>query len=152
VALNDLTTLDDEPEIEEPEPEPAPALAPAPEPEPGPDDEPVQVVADAEAPARIPKPAGVGSAKVVPITAKVAARPASGPVPLGAPAVPTPIAHRAAVNSKAGDPAPAPKKPASGAMATESAGTESPEGQEGWVGPRAIEAPVVPPKPRPWMP
>lgn len=142
VALVPVADLGDEPEPEsELEPEPEPELEPA------------QVAADTEdaesAPDASPNPAAIASAKVVPIGSKAASRPPARPAD---PVAPTSIARRAG-STKAGDPAPAPKRPAPVAPvapATDSA--ERQPGREAWIGPHPIEDPVPPPKPRPWMP
>ncbi|HEX7491052.1 MAG TPA: hypothetical protein VF337_05060 [Candidatus Limnocylindrales bacterium] len=147
VALPDL--IDDEADLEA-----EPELEPSPEPAAVAEDEPVEVRADSKAPepapARAPKAAASGSGKIVPITSKAAPKSAAGSASTVAPTVPTPIAARAAANSKAGDSAHAPKKPAPEAPALEP--SEPKSDQPPWVGPHPIEDPVPPPKPRPWMP
>jgi hypothetical protein len=162
VALVPVTDLGDEPA---PESELEPELEPEAEPGPEPEIEPAQVAADAEDAEpesdASPNPAAIASAKVVPIGSKAASRPPARPAD---PVAPAPIARRAG-STKAGDPAPAPKRPAPVAPvapvtpvaptapvapATDSA--EPQPGREAWIGPHPIEDPVPPPKPRPWMP
>jgi hypothetical protein len=146
VALAPVTDLGDEPE-------PEPELEPEPEPELEPELEPAQVAADMEdaepTPDASPNPAAIASAKVVPIGSKAASRPPARPA---APVAPTLIARRA-VSIKAGDPAPAPKRPAPAAPVAPATDSAEPQpGQKAWIGPHPIEDPVPPPKPRPWMP
>jgi hypothetical protein len=109
-----------------------------------------------------PKPAGGGSAKVVPIGSKAALRPASKPAASGPgqaaipapaahdapPAPPTPIAARAAAAQQGEQPgaAPAASKPEPVKPVPEA---DQPE----WVDPHPIEEKVKQrPKPRPWAP